>query len=78
MEIAIDRISPITTLLDEVLFQRSIDDMRSAYFQYLKEEGVFHQVWRLTFPAYRAWSDRSSQISAEIADLQRRIATLYE
>jgi len=37
MEIAIDRISPITTLLDEVVFQSSIDDMRSAYFQYLKD-----------------------------------------
>jgi hypothetical protein len=37
MEIAIDRISPITTLLDEVLFQSSIDDMRNAYFQYLKD-----------------------------------------
>jgi hypothetical protein len=39
---------------------------------------ILHRVWRLTFPVYRAWSDRSSQISAEIADLQRRIATLFD
>ena len=39
---------------------------------------ILHQVWRLTFPAYRGWSDCSSQISIEIAELQRRIATLFE
>jgi len=37
METAIDRISPITTLLDEVFFQSSIDDMRGAYFRQLKD-----------------------------------------
>ncbi len=39
---------------------------------------ILHRLWRLTFPAYRAWSDRSSQISAEIADLKTRIASLFE
>ncbi len=37
MEIAMDRISPITTLLDEVFYQSSIDHMRSAYFQHVKD-----------------------------------------
>ncbi|MEW6290965.1 MAG: hypothetical protein AB1545_14035 [Thermodesulfobacteriota bacterium] len=37
MEVAIDRLSHITTLLDEVLFQSSIDDMRRAYFHHLKD-----------------------------------------
>jgi hypothetical protein len=36
MEIEIDRISPITSLLDEVFYQSSIDDMRSAYFHDVK------------------------------------------
>ena len=30
MEIAIDRISPITTLLDEVFYQSTIQDMRAG------------------------------------------------
>lgn len=37
MEIAIDRISPITTLLDEVFYQSSIDDMGGAYFHHFKD-----------------------------------------
>jgi hypothetical protein len=36
MEIAIDRISPLTSLLDEVVYQSSIHDMRRAYFQHVK------------------------------------------
>lgn len=36
MAIEIDRISPITVLLDDVFYQSSIQDMRSAYFQFLK------------------------------------------
>lgn len=39
---------------------------------------ILHRVWRFAFPAYRAWSDRSSQIGAAIADLQRRIATVFD
>lgn len=39
---------------------------------------ILHQVWRFAFPAYRAWSDRSTQICADIADLQRRIATVFD
>ena len=35
MASAIDRISPITVLLDEVFYQSSIQEMRSAYFQSL-------------------------------------------
>ena len=35
MEIHIDRISPITTLLDEVFYRSSIEDMRRAYFQHV-------------------------------------------
>ncbi len=31
MEFEIDRISPITTLLDEVFYQSTIRDMRAAY-----------------------------------------------
>jgi len=38
---------------------------------------ILHRVWRFTFPTYRAWSDRSAHIRAEIADLQRRIAALF-
>ncbi len=38
---------------------------------------VLHRVWRFTFPTYRAWSDRSSHIRAEIADLQERIAAVF-
>jgi hypothetical protein len=38
---------------------------------------ILHRVWRLTCPTYRAWSDRSAHIRAEIADLQRRIATVF-
>src|SRR3954469_22974418 len=33
LTIAIDRISPITSLLDEVIYRNSIDDMRRAYFE---------------------------------------------
>jgi len=36
IEIAIDRISPLTSLLDEVIYQSSIHDMRQAYFQDVK------------------------------------------
>src|ERR1044072_7334836 len=36
MEIAVDRISPLTSLLDEVIYQSSIDDMRRAYFEHVK------------------------------------------
>ena len=39
---------------------------------------ILHQLWRVTFPAYRAWSDRSSQVAAEINDLRRRIAGVFE
>lgn len=38
---------------------------------------ILHRVWRFTFPTYRAWSDRSSHIRAEIADLQKRIAAVF-
>jgi hypothetical protein len=37
MEIAMDRMSPITTLLDEVFYKSSIVDMRSAFFQKFKD-----------------------------------------
>ncbi len=36
VEIAIDRISPITSLLDEVFYQSSMDDMRCAYVDHVK------------------------------------------
>lgn len=36
MQIAIDRISPITLLLDDVFYQSSIDDMRRGYFIHFK------------------------------------------
>ncbi len=39
---------------------------------------LLHRVWRFIFPAYRAWSDRSLQISAEIAVLRRRVATVFD
>ena len=38
---------------------------------------ILHRVFRFTFPTYRAWSDRSSHIRAEIADLQERIAAVF-
>jgi hypothetical protein len=38
---------------------------------------ILHRVWRFIFPTYRAWSDRSAHIRAEIADLQRRIAAVF-
>ena len=31
---------------------------------------VLHRVWLFAFPAYRAWTDRSSQINTEITVLQ--------
>lgn len=39
---------------------------------------VLHRVWRLIFPTYRWWSERSSSIRAEIAGLQKRIAAVFE
>jgi hypothetical protein len=33
LTITIDRISPLTSLLDEVIYRNSIDDMRQAYFK---------------------------------------------
>jgi hypothetical protein len=39
---------------------------------------ILHRVWRLTFPKYREWSDRSSNIRGEIAGLQKRIASIFE
>lgn len=39
---------------------------------------VLHRLWQVTFPAYRSWSDRSSQIIGEIAGLRRRIAAVFE
>ncbi len=38
---------------------------------------LLHRLWRFTFPTYRAWSDRSSHIRAEIGDLQKRIAAVF-
>ncbi len=35
---------------------------------------ILHRLWRVAFPAYRTWTDRSSQITAEISDLRRKIA----
>lgn len=39
---------------------------------------ILHRLWRLTFPAYRTWSGRSSEITAEISELRRRIAAVFE
>jgi len=39
---------------------------------------ILHRVWRLTFPAYRTWSDRSLIIRAEIAGLQERITAVFD
>jgi hypothetical protein len=39
---------------------------------------IFHQAWRLTFPTYRGWANRSSDIRAEIARLQKRIAMVFD
>jgi hypothetical protein len=39
---------------------------------------ILHRVWRFIFSTYRAWSDRSSQISAEIAILRRRVDTIFD
>jgi hypothetical protein len=39
---------------------------------------ALHRLWRLTLPAYRAWSDRAAQISAEIAELRQRITAIFE
>lgn len=39
---------------------------------------ILHRIWRFAFPTYRAWSDRSSQISAEIANLRRRVDTIFD
>jgi len=39
---------------------------------------ILHRLWRFAFPSYRAWSDRASQIGAEIAGLQKRIATIFD
>jgi hypothetical protein len=41
-------------------------------------QSILHRLWRATFPAYRTWSDRSSQITAEISDLRRRIAHTFD
>lgn len=38
---------------------------------------LLHRIWRFTFPTYRAWSDRSCHIRAEIGDLQKRIAAVF-
>lgn len=39
---------------------------------------ILHWVWRGAFPAYREWSDRTSQISAEMAALERQIANKFD
>jgi hypothetical protein len=39
---------------------------------------ILHRSWRAVFHTYRAWSDRSSQINAEISELRRRIASVFE
>jgi len=39
---------------------------------------LFHRVWRTTFSTYRQWSDRSTEIVAEIAALRRRITAIFD
>jgi hypothetical protein len=39
---------------------------------------ILHRVWHFTFPTYRRWCDRSLNIRAEIAGLQKRIATVFD
>ena len=39
---------------------------------------ILHLVWRLMFPTYRVWYDRTLVIRADIADLQKRIATVFD
>lgn len=38
---------------------------------------VLHPLWRLAFPAYRTWSDRSSCIRTEIAGLRKRVQGVF-
>lgn len=38
---------------------------------------IFHRIWRIISPTYRTWSDRSAHIRLEIADLQRRMVTVF-
>jgi hypothetical protein len=39
---------------------------------------VLHRLWRSLFDRYRRWSDRKSQIEAEIAALRQRIRTIFD
>ena len=39
---------------------------------------VLHRLWRGAFPIYRKWSDRSSSIRAEIANLQKQVASGFD
>jgi DNA repair protein RadC len=39
---------------------------------------LLHHVWRVLFTAYRQWSDRATQITAEIAQLRRRVAATFD
>ncbi len=39
---------------------------------------LFHRVWQIMFPTYRGWVERSSQVTADIAALRRRIAAIFE
>jgi len=39
---------------------------------------LFHYAWRVLFRSYREWSERSAQISAEIAELRRRVSAIFE
>lgn len=39
---------------------------------------LLHYVWRALFTAYRQWTDRATQITAEIAQLRHRVATIFD
>jgi hypothetical protein len=39
---------------------------------------ILHRLWRITFPAYQEWADRSLSIRAEIAYLRKRVAKVFD
>lgn len=57
MEIVIDRISPITTLLDEVFYQSSIEGMRRSYFRHLTDA----KTW-LVLSDYYLGNDKTNKV----------------
>ncbi len=68
----------VVSLLSAQMVDSPTGRILTAFSALLLLPFVLRPLLRATFPAYRFWSDRASQITAEIAGLRRRIAAVFE